>query len=431
MSGRITQLADLVVEVNERNPPDRAEVFSVSERYGIIPQRELFTKQIATSDRSKYRRIQYGDVVFNPYLLWNRAVGVCFYPEGGCVSPAYPVLRPRQSGTERFLHYFFRSKQLTSAVDSIATGSVTRRRTASLEEILRLTFQLPKVESQKEANLLLQTLDDKIELNRRMNATLEAMARALFQSWFVDFDPVRAKLDGRKPDGLDAATVALFPAHFKDSTLGHIPQGWEVGTLGDVTEVQGGFAFKSKDFIDSGFPVVKIKNIRDDHTVDVYDVEYVSVNLASQAKEYQLNDGDVLMSMTGANVAKFGLLVNREIRAVLNQRVARFVPRSYLGRPWFVFCSLLDESVLNQIVSRAEGSAQPNVSATGIKAAKLVKPPEAIVNAFNEAVQPLFTSFLNNIRENRTLATLRDTLLPKLLSGDIRVANVEDEVASV
>ncbi len=137
------------------------------------------------------------------------------------------------------------------------------------------------------------------------------------------------------------------------------------------------------------------------------------------------------MAMTGANVAKFGLLVNRRLRAVLNQRVARFVPRSKLSRPWFVFCLLLNDDILDQIVSRAEGSAQPNVSAAGIKAAQFVKPLAAIVDGFNEAVHPQFTSILNKIRENRTVAALRDALLPKLISGELRLNAAERIVESV
>jgi type I restriction enzyme, S subunit len=233
MSSSLTQLAVLVHEVDQRSPDDGAEVFSVSESRGIIPQRELFTKQIATEDRTKYRRIQYGDVIFNPYLLWNGAAGVCFHKGGGCVSPAYPVLRPKHSGTERFLHYLFRSSELASAVNAIASGSVTRRRTAPLDTILNLAFRLPDVPAQRVANQFLKVLDDRIELNRQLAATLEVMAQALFQSWFVDFDPVRAKLDGRKPYGMDSATAELFPATFRHTAQGRIPEGWTVDTIGD------------------------------------------------------------------------------------------------------------------------------------------------------------------------------------------------------
>ena len=315
-----------------------------------------------------------------------------------------------------------RTQRWQDFINSSKTGSAQAGANAKVLGLF--PFMLPPLAEQKAIASILGALDDKIELNRRMNATLEAMARALFQSWFVDFDPVRSKLDGRKPEGMDKATAALFPDAFEESEAGQIPTGWRVDILENLTEVQGGFAFKSQDFIGAGAPVIKIKNIGDDHTVDVDDVEYISPDLAQQAEDFQLSDGDVLMAMTGAKVAKFGLLVNRDVRAVLNQRVARFVPRSQLQRPWFVYCSLLDENVLNQIVSRAEGSAQPNVSTAGIKAAQLVCPLPALVDRFNEIVHSLFTLTIKNTRESRTLATLRDTLLPKLLSGELSLASI-------
>ena len=320
----------------------------------------------------------------------------------------------------RFIFYSLQIRR--NEIEELATGSVQRNLYCSV--LGDLEIAIPPLAEQKAIASILGALDDKIELNRRMNATLEAMARALFQSWFVDFDPVRSKLDGRKPEGMDKATAALFPDAFEESEAGQIPTGWRVDILENLTEVQGGFAFKSQDFIGAGAPVIKIKNIGDDHTVDVDDVEYISPDLAQQAEDFQLSDGDVLMAMTGAKVAKFGLLVNRDVRAVLNQRVARFVPRSQLQRPWFVYCSLLDENVLNQIVSRAEGSAQPNVSTAGIKAAQLVCPLPALVDRFNEIVHSLFTLTIKNTRESRTLATLRDTLLPKLLSGELSLASI-------
>ena len=111
-------------------------------------------------------------------------------------------------------------------------GTSGRQRVPT-DTVAKFQFNLPPLPEQKTIAHILGTLDDKIELNRRMNATLEAMAQALFQSWFVDFDPVRAKLDGRHPAGLDAVTAAIFPDHFQDSPLGHIPQNWTAGTLSE------------------------------------------------------------------------------------------------------------------------------------------------------------------------------------------------------
>ncbi len=133
----------------------------------------------------------------------------------------------------RFLFYALKSEPVFNDLTSRATGTTVQGIRQS--ELRLVQIPLPPLPVQQRIAQILGTLDDKIELNRRMNATLEAMARALFQSWFVDFDPVRAKLDGRKPAGLDAATVALFPDRFQESTLGPIPKGWKLGVLDELT----------------------------------------------------------------------------------------------------------------------------------------------------------------------------------------------------
>ena len=144
-----------------------------------------------------------------------------------------------------FIYYFFKSPvgQHALLLNTSQTGVPAISRPVTSLKSIRLS--LPPLPEQNTIAQILGTLDDKIELNRRMNATLEAMARALFQSWFVDFDPVRAKLDGRKPAGLDSATAALFPAHFQDSMLGHIPQGWEAKPMSEVIEVNPRRTLKS------------------------------------------------------------------------------------------------------------------------------------------------------------------------------------------
>ncbi len=143
------------------------------------------------------------------------------------------LLRADQSKLwPRFLYQFVRSQLFKEQVTALTTGSAQPQ--LPIRDIRRVEIPLPPLAEQKAIAAVLGALDDKIELNRRMNATLEAMARALFQSWFVDFDPVRAKLDARPPVGLDPATAALFPEHLDESTLGHIPKGWKAGTVIEV-----------------------------------------------------------------------------------------------------------------------------------------------------------------------------------------------------
>jgi type I restriction enzyme S subunit len=410
MSNRLTRLTDLVAEVNERNPPIGAEVFSVSERYGIIPQRELFHKQIALDDLSKYRRIQNGDVVFNPYLLWNGAAGVCFHAGGGCVSPAYPVLRPRHAGTERFLHYLFRSSELTAAVDAIASGSVTRRRTAALEEILDLAFQLPDIRGQRELNHFLKLVDDRLALDQQMNVVLEGMAHALFQSWFVDFDPMRSKTSEGPTIGRNSTTDALFPAGFKDSAIGQIPQGWSVESLAELMDIEGGTQPPASEFLSSpkvGYlRLVQIRDYEsDDHLTFVRD----SPRLRKCCRE------DIMIARYGASVAR----ICWGLEGAYNVALVRVVPKKTCARE-YLRSYLQSAAFQTRLIGMSHRSVQAGFNKKDIASFQIAIPPEPVLLAYESTAWRLRARILQHMDHTRTLATMRDTLLPKLLSGDLK-----------
>ncbi len=282
-------------------------------------------------------------------------------------------------------------------------------------------FNLPPLPEQKAIAAVLGALDDKIELNRRMNATLEAMARALFQSWFVNFDPVRAKLDGRKPSGIDPDVAALFPESLEDSPLGQIPKGWKVTTLGACIGFRSGFSFKSQDWQDSGIPVVKIGSVKPG-IIDLSQVSYVSEEIAQHAARYRLSTGDMLIGMTGY-VGEVGLIPPSDNPPLLNQRVGKFVmAKSGTESLAFWYCTTRQPEFKAFVEARSHGTAQANVSGESIMEFPVVLPPSGILDAFNRDCQPLLNRILSNHGESRTLATLRDTLLPKLLSGELSVA---------
>lgn len=319
---------------------------------------------------------------------------------------------------EKFAYYFLKTIDFKRFNSGSAQPSLNRN------FIHPIQVRIPPLDEQKEIAYILGTLDDKFELNQQMNRTLEGIARALFKSWFIDFDPVRAKLDGRQPEGMDAETAALFPDSFEDSPLGKIPKGWKVGTLGDVCEIQGGYAYKSNDFIDSGYPVIKIKNINENTSVDVEDVQYISEDIALKTQNFWLNDGDLIMAMTGATVGKFGLVLNKDLPTLLNQRVARLCPLATQGNSiGFIFFALLQTNLTEQVFSIAEGSAQPNISASGIMSARMVIPQDELIRIFNQTISTVIQKILGNRKESRYLITVRDALLPRLLSGEIKISS--------
>ena len=327
---------------------------------------------------------------------------------------------------ERFAYYFLKSINFKSFNSGSAVQSLNRN------HIHPINISVPPLPEQKAIAQILGTLDDKIELNRQTNKILEAMARAIFKSWFVDFDPVHAKRaarDGTQSDTHSAALspdiLDLFPDSFQDSELGEIPTGWEVGEMSHFTNVQGGFAFKSKDFIDTnGCKVIKIKNIGDNKDVDIGNCDQLPIDYALKSSDFVLSNGDVLMAMTGAKVGKFGMIVCDSSPTLLNQRVARFLPKR-VDKPWIVYCALMIEEILEQIVGMAEGSAQPNVSAQGIMSAKLVNTSAPIEKKFVQIVDPFFDEIVVNTKRSRVLIDIRNTLLPKLISGELRIKDAE------
>ncbi|HEK3114340.1 restriction endonuclease subunit S [Proteus mirabilis] len=316
------------------------------------------------------------------------------------------------------------------------------------------------IEEQKSIGKILANFEDKITLNRQINKTLEQMAQTLFKSWFVDFDPVvdnaldagffeqdlafsdellrRVEVrkavresDNFKP--LSEDIRRLFPNAFEEcaeSALGlggWVPSGWELGNLSDVTNILSGFAFKSNEFQNSGFGVIKIKNIGNDKSVDICGIQRIDISLAEKAKRFSLKDGDLLMAMTGATVGKFGFLVTENQEPYyLNQRVAKF--EAIDESTAYLYCILNRKITESYIVNTAQGSAQPNISAKDILAMPLITAPQSIRELFNDKVNDSFQKIIQMRKQNIILEHLRDTLLPKLISGELSLSDIKIDI---
>lgn len=357
--------------------------------------------------------VQAGDVLLN--ITGDSVARVCQVPKDilpARVNQHVSIIRPHKDILDaRYLRYFLVSPLMQQYMNALAASGATRQ---ALTKGMIESYEIPAppLPEQKAIASILGTLDDKIEMNTKMNETLEATARATFKSWFVDFDPIPG-----------------FGPHkeWQDSPLGRIPKGWRVGDIGNICEVRGGFAYKSETFCDNGYPVIKIKNINSGRTVNIDDVEYIPEHIALRTRDFWLSDGDLIMAMTGATVGKFGLVVNKSsVPAVLNQRVAKFFPFQEHGDlPWFIYSILQSQEIIEQVITTANGSAQPNISANGIMSPKIVIPDDQLIKLFNIRVDCIFKQIISNQRQSRTLASIRDALLPGLLSGEIRVKDAE------
>ena len=264
---------------------------------------------------------------------------------------------------------------------------------------------------------ILGTLDDKIELNRQMNETLEATASAIFKSWFVDFDPVKAKMEGRKPTGMNTETAALFPSAFQDSTQGKSPEGWKVRTLGDLShKPQYGYTASARDE-SVGPKFLRITDINKRAWVDWNSVPYCEIT-DKDFEKYRLRKGDVLIARMAD--PGHGVLVEEDQEAVFASYLIRFCPiHSEYAR--FLQYWLRSDSYWKLVKGREIGTTRASLNAKTLSGFPIIIPPQSVVEMFSNQVAGLRSRVVANASEIELLATLRDTLLPKLLSGEIRV----------
>ncbi|MBO4707117.1 MAG: restriction endonuclease subunit S [Elusimicrobiaceae bacterium] len=343
----------------------------------------------------------------------------------GTASNDVIVFRANKDVDSMYLYYVLADDRLFTYVMTGAKGTKMPR--GDKNQIMNYQVNLPPLEEQKRIAEVLGAFDDKIELLQKQNKTLEEMAKAIFKSWFVDFDIVKAKQKGDKKEDiiknyhLTEELYNLFPSSFEQSPLGPIPTGWRVGKLVDVANILGGFAFKSNDFTNVGAPVIKIKNIQGNHFIDFKDVQYVNRDFAVKMKKFILLDGDIVMAMTGATIGKFALVVNPKKQiSILNQRVAKISAKNDKEH-WFVYFSLLQYDVEEQVKNNGLGSAQANISTEGIGNSIIIVPKSSLKEEFTTYVNSYIKKILYNKQQIQTLTELRDTLLPRLISGKIKV----------
>lgn len=305
-----------------------------------------------------------------------------------------------------------RAEEILGLVDEAGHGT-GRLQTYALAQ---LAIHLPPLTEQRAIAHVLRTIDDKIELNRRMNETLDTMARAIFKSWFVDFDPVRAKWEGRQPVGMDAETAALFPDSFEDSALGEIPKGWEIKPLDEIASYLNGLAlqkFPPED--DNYLPVIKIAQLRKNNT------EGADKASALIDSTYIVDDGDILFSWSGS----LEVVIWCGGEGALNQHLFKVTSAQY--PKWFYYYWTKYHLPDFQQIAAGKATTMGHIQRHHLSAALAVAPPPETLEAIDKIMAPLLQGLIGNNIESRTLTALRDALLPKLMSGEVRVATQDAE----
>lgn len=285
----------------------------------------------------------------------------------------------------------------------------------TVQDLKRLRTPLPSLPEQRAIAAVLGALDDKIELNRRMNATLEAMARALFTSWFVDFNPVRAKMEGRAPSGMDADTAALFPDAFVDSLIGPIPQGWHVMPLPDVITFNPSRTLRK----DEVAPYLDMQNMP---TRGHRAINWADRGFGSGMK---FINGDTLLAritpcLENGKTAFVDFLLEGQVGWGSTEYIV-LRPKPPIPAEYGYFLARNDEFRAYAIQSMTGSSGRQRVPASCFDRYLLAVPPEPIARRFGETARPLMSKIRANSEQSYTLAAIRDALLPKLLSGAVRV----------
>ena len=287
-----------------------------------------------------------------------------------------------------------------------------------------IPIRLPDLRTQTEAASLLSSLKSRIDSLRQTNATLEAIAQALFKSWFVDFDPVRARAEDREPEGMDAATAALFPDTFKASRIGLIPEGWEVSNLGDQLEILSGGTPKTKipEYWDGDIPWFSVVDAPTEGQVFVFDTERRITQSGLENSPARLLPANTTIISARGTVGK--LAVTGQPMA-MNQSCYGLRPVDGVGEFW-TYLSV--QRFVDHLQRIAHGAVFDTITRSSFSQAQAVNAPKEVVSAFEALVTPFMVRLHANGRQAITLAKLRDTLLPRLISGKIRLSEAEREI---
>ena len=349
---------------------------------------------------------------------------------------AIAVVRLHDTSLRTYLKTVLESTAGRHLIDAVLNTTV--QKTLNLKDIRRLPIPLPSSATIKSISSFSEALTMRITLLREANTTLEAMAQALFKSWFVDFDPVRAKAQGLEPEGMDTATAALFPDSFEESELGLVPSGWLVDRASSWLSVletgrrpKGGVAG-----IMDGVPSIGAESIVRIGEFDYSKTKYVSSEFFEKMKSGELQSHDVLLYKDGGKpgvflprVSMFGNGFPFK-KCGINEHVFRIRLKEPFSQA-FLYYWLWSDAVMHELKHRGGKAAIPGINQSDVKELKLLVPNEQILISFDELCSPLIDKIFSNSKQARTLTQLRDTLLPRLISGQLRLPEAEVMVEEV
>jgi type I restriction enzyme S subunit len=388
---------------------------NVNVRWGAFDLTDLAEMRFEAQEEARYS-LRPGDLV----VCEGGEPGRCAIWTGSApsmkIQKALHRIRPKYSLHNYYLYYWFRNAANVGLLEPHFTGTTIKHLTG--KAIAALQVPLPSLAIQRSIVEVLRPLDDRIDLLRQNSATLESIAQGLFKRWFIEFGPVREKADGRQPDGIEADAASLFPSTFEGSSIGQIPAGWRVGKLGDICGNPRGQAKPGDIPVDT--PYIGLEHMP--RKCIALESAGTSDGLASG--KFWFERDDVLFGKLRPYFHKVGLAPFRGVCST-DILVLRPTEPKWLG---FVAMHASSDELIAYTTQLSNGARMPRTSWHDVSAFKVAIPSDDIAHAFNDLVSPLFQRIYANISTAKLLAELRDDLLPRLISGKLRLPECQEEL---
>ena len=393
-----------------------AEAYSPKENWGLVNYFDTssVTKGVFSDAQSipgdqlpsrARRKIRDGDIVYSTVRPNQRHYGIIKNPPANTlVSTGFAVVRGKQKVCDtRFLYYALTQGTIVEYLQNIAEQNVSAYPAVLPKDLASLEILLPPLREQRAIAHILGTLDDKIELNRQMSQTLEAMAQALFKSWFIDFDPVHAKAAGRD-SGLPKSITDLFPDRFEDSELGPIPTGWQSSRISDAFGLTMGQSPPGESYNEVGDGLPFYQGRAD------FQFRFPGKRVYCTQPTRLANAGDTLVSVRAPvgdiNMALEDCAIGRGVAAIRHKSDSRSYTYHFMRSLTHIFAPYKDDGTVFGSISKKDFQAIP-----------CLNPPQTVIQAFEQLCAPMDSQVDLNERTSCTLSSTRDTMLPNLLSG--------------
>ena len=406
MRSNYKPLGDYIQEVKGRNTEEKTEqLLGINIDKFFMPS----VANIVGTDLSVYKIVRKNQFACNRMHVgrdYRLPISMSKSEEEFMVSPAYDVFEVKDTEVlnPEFLMMWFSRKEFDRNAWFYTDADV--RGGLSWKSFCDMQLPIPHPDKQREIIKEYNTIQNRINLNTQLIQKLEETAQAVYKEWFVEFEFPNEEGKPYKSNGGEMVRC---------EELGkEIPKNFEIASIGKYSKVKSGFAFKSEWWQNSGIPVIKIGSINN-NTIDTYSLDFVSSDKVEKAKNYRVQEGDIVIAMTGATIGKIGLVPKLNDTILVNQRVGMFdLGKKPIDGAAFLYFNLLNDFVQNEIKNVGGDSAQANISNGQIQEIEMLYPTSDLIQKFNKVGKPIIETILRKIKENQKLTELKELLLSKL-----------------